>query len=622
MLPFLVSLLVVGPSESGALGSLSLSSPGETLDATGGAKSCSRILPPFQVGVMDTEPALAEPNLVENEKHDEFLRSILLNRSTDSPLGVSMSSEPLLGGVLAAPTLGANPLDLSRFDRVMREAASNSTPTLNVLLLGGSMTSGRMQNHNDKSASNCWRGLSGHGVDGVGYEFTCFDPLHPEAAGKESQNNDCKPCAYGARFESWLKAAYPHKKVSVFNIARGGQGSTACVGMLGGLMKVNDIGRTIDVVITNFAHNDGAETDKRGRRAMKILREHHKGEAVSETTEKKWQMECKAMANGVILRDHEVLLRELLSLPKKPAVLEMELAGGEITANGLYPLHQTVMEHYQVPAISWQRSGGHTKFNIMGHPSWPWHQFIADWLAYTWSRLADHSCRDHPSQEFPLDLPAPKWATGDSTGFCSDPLTFIDAKAVSLNVSRGGGSASAPVTSTTVPVAKKVEGNWTFGEDHPSNGKPGWWMDDPAGGKIVFEVSMSKTGSHTGGIGYLSSWHPSMGAAWVSLEGDPAGWGTLVNASNGGHKISTTDFHRLCTPLNKRRLERAQQVVIHQLPVCAPMAELIGEQAKLPKQLAQRRGAQATTKALLQVEVLPRPGAQRNKFVVRYISTC
>jgi hypothetical protein len=118
-----------------------------------------------------------------------------------------------------------------------------------------------------------------------------------------------------------------------------------------------------------------------------------------------------------------------------------------------------------------------------------------------------------------------------------------------------------------MPLAVLVRGNWTFGEDRPGNGKKAWWIDDPGGGTITFAVNLSRGTSQTGGLGYLSSWHPGSGAARVSVLSDPPGWGTTVNASNADQrsndqqKTSTTDFHRLCVPADDE--EAAKVEVVH-----------------------------------------------------------
>jgi len=634
-----------------------------TFDIFGRALSSSahacRPLPSFRTGAVDAEPA--EQILLTDGARNPLLRT-LVNRSADAPLGYPLGGTPLVGGVLAAPLPGALPLDLERFDRVLRAAADDRTsPTLNVLVLGGSMTSGRMMTKViSRNTSNCLVGLPSNGEDRWGYPWRCYNG----AAKTTGEGDDCKPCAFPARFETWLRAAYPHKNVSVVNVARGGVGSSACVGMLGGILKANDLGSSIDVVIMNFVHNDNgvvANARKRARMSVEAAHPNEKDKALLE----RLKANLVKMEELAVLRDHEALLREVLALPRQPAVLELELIGeGGMDGAGVYPFHGPVMAHYQVPSLSWKQASISLKATAQGHPPWPWHQLVADWLAYTWTRLAEHACEGaaaaaevaealspelHDHDLSGHNLPPPRWATGDSTGYCGSPLTFIDARAT--HAISSGGSVGG------VPVAEVVRGNWTFGEDAPNNGKKGWWIDDPLGGAIAFRVNISVGTPHTGGLGYLSSWHPSSGVARVSIATDPVGWFTLVNASSDQH-TSTTKFHRLCVSSGEHELANGAQAAAQTvLPSCSPSARAAATAAAaaaeaallnstgaapaassapgngpgasfLPAWLAsalQEKEAAAaaaviTTTALLQIEVLPRP--QRNKFVIRYISTC
>lgn len=103
-------------------------------------------LPSFKMGAVDPEPALFPfTNWMHQAKslNDDLVYK-LLNRSNDAPLGKSMTSAPLIGGVIASPLKAGMPLaDLDRFDKVLRKAAGTKQVDLNVLVLGGSMTSGK-----------------------------------------------------------------------------------------------------------------------------------------------------------------------------------------------------------------------------------------------------------------------------------------------------------------------------------------------------------------------------------------------------------------------------------------------------------------------------------------------
>jgi hypothetical protein len=189
--------------------------------------------------------------------------------------------------------------------------------------------------------------LPNQGEDGIGYPWACKpNPSKPSTTEAE----DCKPCAWPARFEGWLKKAYPHKKVTVLNVARGGVGSTACVGMLGGILKANDLRSKVDVVLINFVHNDDGELSKAVKRARNRVEAEYPGVVDKHELEALRAPLVKAEQDA-LLRDHEALIREVLSLPSKPAVLEIELVGaGGQNAAGVYSYHAPVMERYQVIA--------------------------------------------------------------------------------------------------------------------------------------------------------------------------------------------------------------------------------------------------------------------------------
>ena len=119
-----------------------------------------------------------------------------------------------------------------------------------------------------------------------------------------------------------------------------------------------------------------------------------------------------------------------------------------------------------------------------------------------------------------------------------------------------------------------------------------------------------------------------MGVAKISIVGDPPGWNTIVNGSNGGEgiHISVSKYHRLCVP-DKAVLEwlvqngsagPVQSSFVPMLPVC-------NQSLQIP--FASKKTTPVVTEAKLKIELLPRlpsKGAQlhHNKFVVRYIATC
>ena len=165
----------------------------------------------------------------------------------------------LRDGVLVKPPGGSKPTNLGRFDRVLSYAASDVKGDLTVLVLGGSMTAGRMDSATPINHSSCFNGLKPY------YEIQTWSRNSPpekntkqipQCFAPSTVNVDCKPCAYAARLEYWLKKAYPHRRVRVLNLAVGGEGTTACLGRIGGVLKGMNISHKIDVAIINYVDND------------------------------------------------------------------------------------------------------------------------------------------------------------------------------------------------------------------------------------------------------------------------------------------------------------------------------------------------------------------------------
>jgi hypothetical protein len=633
---------------------------------------------------MDVNPFILEAHATISQ------HKLLDYRAADAPFGSHLSNLPVVGGIIVPAPLKSPPPDLGRFKRVLQTVANHEKATLTILVLGGSMTSGRMNNKLNKNESNCFIDRAAFGLDKdepTIYEWACYgNSVGDRDSNRNTENFDCKPCAWPARFETWLRSSYPHVNVNVINLARGGMGTNACLGLLGGLLKKKKLADLIDVAILNFVHNDGEEVSMKKSRARKELARIPN---MDDKERKKKTEEAFAAAEAELRRNHEALLRELLSLPNKPAVLTMQLAGGTLTPEGMFPLHADSVHYYQVPAISWyntaQKAGVPANVSALGHPTWAMHQLVADWLAYVWTRLDEHATASNSmiaaatehvpssakvSDVITPDLPRPKWMTEDSE-FCVAPLTFLDARTTSGggNVATGSTSQStsseepskksharallglpnleAPrVTrqsrrlSTAIPAALTVKGNWSFGEDFPHNGKTAWWINEAEGGTIVFPVAVALGSHNIGGIGYLSSWSPVMGVAKISIVGDPPGWNTIVNGSNGGEgiHISVSKYHRLCVS-DKSVLEWSAQnggngsggpikTEKRRAAVTSssmPILPACNHSLQMP--FASRTTTPVVTEAKLQIELLPRRSSKEsqshhNKFVVRYIATC
>ena len=539
------------------------------------ADKCPK-LPPFSAGAMDARP-LDFP-LLRSTPQDTKVKKMLLNRSDEAPWGHLLRNVSLRSGVLLNPPAGVPEVDLSRFDRVLRGAVGHTTNRtfLTVLVLGGSMTAGHMSDFVSVGNSSCAGALEAYSPK----IRTCTRTFN-------SVNFDCRPCAFPARLERWLKVAYPHRHVRVLNHAVGGMGTSACVGQLGGMLQ--EVGRDVDVVLLNFVHNDMAKV---GNFAVK--------EAKAETV---------SLAEADLMADHETLLRTLLTLPRQPAVLEIELyrppGHEQMPLSSAYRPHAEVLNHYRVPTLAWQTAAGHLGVAPAGevHPAWPWHQLMADWLAYAWARLAKHACstRSQLTGAF-VGLPPRKWVPRSAS--CSRPRSFLLARALPL-------PDSSVATATPLPKTVNSTGNWNFSEDAP--GKLAWWIDSASGGSIVFPVNISNDAPKIG-MGFLSSWNPSMGAVQVSVLGDPPGVFAVVNGSNSQGHISIPVYQELCAMRTSK-----DDGAAHTMPFCGqPRVQC----CMTPDCLGLRRCSNSAMLHNLRVELKPRTDAPRNKFAIRYISTC
>jgi len=328
------------------------------------------------------------------------------------------------------------------------------------------------------------------------------------------------------------------------------------------------------------------------------------------------------------------MVRQLLSLPRQPAVIEMELARGDEGPAGMYQPHADVVAHYRLPTLSWQVHAGALPCEPGGcprvHPSWPWHQIVADWLAYAWTRVASEASSE-PCTALAVQLapgaredaalgalPAPQWAPPD--GACVEPLAFWDAR---RERSRAGRLDESPEPLSLPPP--RLSPPWGLGEDSKGNGKPGWWADDPAGGRLSFSIRVRSAGGHSNlGLGFLTSFDPAMGAVRVSVEGDPPHLFALLNASRPSERHSVTNFERLCAEVPEGA---PGSLPVGIMPLCAHSGPVsrggyaLGTGVGEVPHMHVRARATPTTTATLHVDLVAR-NAPRNKFVVRYVSTC
>lgn len=563
----------------------------------------------------------------------------LLDRTKDSPIGTHLSSAPLVGGVFIQPPHGAQPLDLERFDKMLVEAADTGKDELNVLTLGGSMTVGSMTHIDDIVNSNCWADLHGNGTGDISEEtgqpdWTCWESVDAKTGLPNWQEHlACKPCVWPARFESWLKGAYPKKKVNVYNLARGGLGTTAFVGMLTGLLEFRGIANKLDLVIINFSFNDQIEVRIDLSASGKLAKAT---EGLDDKEKQHLANMYDQLRKDKMRRDFEALLRLLLQLPTSPAVLNLEL-GGDHMPNGVYALHAEALDYYRIPTLSWTQASKALVIHSQNmHPTWHTHQILADYIAYTWTRLAELTCERITKQGDELttghfELPPAQWQDME-TGFCiEESLTFYDAQ-----------STRALGDRHMIPTAISTEGpeqGWRFGADFTGNGKMGWWMDMAEGGKIVFEVQVRQGASSIGGLGYLLSWSKEMGAATVSFLEDPPGREMVVDGfyDCNGVQASVNAYRRLCydpsPEARKYDLEMIDGRTLIKMSTDKPTTpfptgskDFVMPDCDYEEEPEDKEYAVVTRH--LQIHILPRPEVPEprktvhNKFVIRYISTC
>ena len=479
------------------------------------------------------------------------------------PIGVGPGKSSAFVGA------GSSVSDLDRWHRVLRAAASGELLNMTVLVLGGSLEAGRMKYIGDDTNEP----PSGCKVIG-------------QAEGKQSTgrgtmrctgvNTDCRPCAFPARLEVWLRSAYPNLHVRVLNWAVGGSTSRSVLGTIAGELESDTHG--VDVAIVNYVSNDAAHF-------------------------------VPAIARGF-----EALVRLLLGLhggsgrrlPTAVLVTQMLVPRGM----PVWLPHAHVTTALSVPMLSFLQAAPGLQLGNR-HPGWETHQLIADWLAAEWreqaatagARAAASGARAGGAPP----LPPPLSRATASDVVCAAPETLLDA-----NNKRKAEHYAAACKSTT----------WRFAEDVP--GKRGWLIDAPAGGRLRLEVRVPRAGAVIG-IGFLASYSADMGSVRVALEGGDA-VGVRLDARRDGSGVSLTEYVRLCAPRGNATAD---------FPLCeAPVAQAFKYGRGAPDSApcdesspqcalarAQAQSSQAETRTLV-FDLIPRPGAEHNRFVIRYVVTC
>lgn len=468
---------------------------------------------------------------------------------------------------------------------------------MTILVIGGSLTAGHFPWFLDENADPV------HGSPYSNKNLKCsglclttqvkFGDLTTIWNGEFGQG-DCKPCAWPARLQDWLQKVYPDTVITVHNMAVGGTHSEAALGLIG--HEVTRL-RAVDLAIVAYSFNDWAIQEQNGETRVAAA--------------------------------FEELIRLLLEVDGSPTLLILEFYVPD-AINFIYPPHGRVAEHYRIPVISFEyaamrndvfeslapplpdakvsANGEWSSFIFRDdpHPPWPYHQLMADLLAYAWRYQQAAVCKTRGGDvhditvtkdphknvatfvnntqsreqrarqgEKDIEKVAEEEVEGGAEGvrrvgllpkpieeyvdlrarlfrYCLQPLTLIEATGNTSNVPFVASGPSYGVDSSmTHHVGHRhtkhntsIAQPWQYGEDVAGNQKYGWWVDDPFGGEISFNISLPKRDPPVISFGFLES-HEHMGAVRVYLDGDRSRY-ALFNASNKAKRISVMRTEVVC----------------------------------------------------------------------------
>lgn len=312
----------------------------------------------------------------------------------------------------------------------------------------------------------------------------------------------------------------------------------------------------------------------------------------------------------------EKLVRTCLSLPSNPAVIDIEsFVIGWYTnkTDGVYERHADVLEYYSIPTLNFDLSST-PEFRISDrHPTWPWHQFIADFMAFTFKNEYFKSCGNHVKSPIKMY----EHLRGALSEFCVNPFTLI--------------RADHPGSFKDIPITSEPEGAWTFGEDVVGNGKMGWHIDDIKGGKISFKINVDMYFKYLNasviGIGYLKSYE-GMGTVKVYTNNNKDRF-IYINGTNDNseNRVSMVYSVRACVPkqsnvtsvlTNLVPREKITHILVDPLPFLLPDCNPeFADKLRLNKQSFHYCSED------LNFELLPAPsGSLHNKFKIVYILSC
>lgn len=449
--------------------------------------------------------------------------------------------------------------DWSRMHRLLIKLALGYKRNLTVVYLGGSMTTGKMMHYrefpNDHSLMNSnWY---------LKCNSTCLGD--PPYGGELALNNVCPTCAYSARFEYWLKQAYPDIDIISHNIAIGGSTSLSQLGVI--IPTLAAIPH-VDVYFMHYTDNDGnANTPIENIPPIRIA-------------------------------GFEYLVRYLLTrYHQTAAVINIESAcltcnTGAITdIEYVSNLHKPVTSYYHLPTINYNNSTLPDFAIVWVHPFWPYHQFISDLMAYVWKKQAEKLCHLYTTAMTSnymfnitnmtlLPPPIPQYEHyRSSISFCVNPKTIYPFnERLSMNKTMNDPDVNASshiyiynrndrnkylfeMNPMSLESALHRDALWSYHDLGDGRHKYGFYINSLFGGNISLAVKVSHPKYNyvpSIGIGYLES-HGGMGVARVTLTKEPFdsthdekilhGLFVLLNGTGESQNTSLTNFVRLCTSL-------------------------------------------------------------------------
>lgn len=326
----------------------------------------------------------------------------------------------------------------------------------------------------------------------------------------------CIPCAFPRRFEYWLQNAYPDWNVTIYNLAVAGSNSGSILSELSFMLKA--IPSPIDLAFVNYAGNDFANNNR-------------EADFVAATYE--------ALLRSLMYRYHiQVVAMEMIAVPR-------------------FEPHEKVLAYYRVPTIRYDEASISITKAYHQHLPWPYHQLIANFLAYFWSTEARASCQakashnHHHSHEFRHDKrpklmhrpPMPELVPLHPfiSPECVHPLTGLRAESP-LGDKEEWKHSLVHIISPSVTDTATI--TWRFGEDKTGTHKLGWYIDSLTGGAIKFTIKISNANPKVV-IGYLQSYE-CRGVVRAFLEDDPTDFQLINSTGSSGVRTSQTYPHQLC----------------------------------------------------------------------------